>query len=92
MCVQDAFKRPQNFRRQTHKLTCSLCGRKAIEHSGLCRYHDCARRRVIEAYDGWLRAYGALEWDEYLRRVQELEGSGQWAKEVAGHLRGKRQD
>jgi hypothetical protein len=30
-----------------------------------------------------------MEWFEYLDRVQELEGSGIWVKEVAKYLREK---
>jgi len=40
-------------------------------------------------YEKWRHAYGEFEWFEYLDRLQKLEASGIWVKEVAKYLRGR---
>lgn len=67
-------------------MKCHLCEREAV--SGLCPYHEAAKARVQSAYPLWVRAYGRMEWNEYLDNVKRNVQTGQWAKEIAGFLKG----
>jgi hypothetical protein len=63
---------------------CALCERDAAED--LCQYHALARESVVSAYLYWKKAYGTLEWVDYLDRIKRNPRTGQWAKEAAGFL------
>jgi hypothetical protein len=67
-------------------MKCRLCGREAVAE--LCAYHEAARERVKAAYPRWVRAYGRIEWKEYLDNVKRNVQTGQWAKEIAEFLQG----
>ena len=67
-------------------MKCRLCGREAV--SDLCRYHEEARERVKAAYPQWVRAYGRMEWNDYLDNVKRNVQTGRWAKEIAEFLEG----
>ncbi len=67
-------------------MKCPLCGREAI--SDFCRYHEEARERVQQAYPLWVKAYGRIEWRDYLDNVKRNPQTGQWAKEIAEALKG----
>jgi hypothetical protein len=45
-----------------------------------------AKRNIESAYGRWVKGYGALTWNEYLRQVSENPETGEWAREVAGLL------
>jgi len=45
-----------------------------------------AKRNLDSAYKQWSDAYGGMEWNEYLRLVQESPEAGQWVKEMAALL------
>lgn len=62
-------------------MKCLLCEREAV--SDLCEYHQAAKERVEGAYRLWVKAYGTMEWHDYLDRVKRNEQTGQWAKEIA---------
>ena len=67
-------------------MKCAICGR---EGSGeLCPYHSEARERVQAAYPLWARAYGRIEWKDYLDSVKRNPQTGQWAREIAEFLGG----
>ena len=72
--------------REAKGLKCEVCGREAV--SDLCRYHEGAKWRVKEAYPRWVRAYGKMEWKDYLDSVKRNPQTGQWAKEIAEFLKG----
>jgi hypothetical protein len=63
---------------------CSICGREG--ESDLCVYHKAAMERVKEAYPRWVKAYGAIEWKDYLDNVKRNFQTGQWAREIAEFL------
>jgi hypothetical protein len=65
---------------------CRLCGRDAVRE--LCSYHEAAKERVQEAYPLWVRAYGGIDWKDYLDSVKRNPQTGQWVKEIAEFLRG----
>ena len=62
-------------------MKCRLCSREAA--TDLCQYHQAAKERVESTYQLWVKAYGKMDWEEYLRRVIGNPETGQWAKEVA---------
>jgi hypothetical protein len=67
-------------------MTCPVCGKEPVETSGLCKHHESARISILAAYQKWLIAYGSMDWVEYLHKIEKLDGSGEWTKEVARHL------
>jgi hypothetical protein len=67
-------------------MKCPLCGREAP--ADLCPYHLAAKGRVEAAYPQWVKAYGRMEWKEYLDNVKRNVQTGQWAKEIAEFLQG----
>jgi hypothetical protein len=76
--------------REEEAVKCPLCGREAS--AGFCSYHLAAKERVEAAYPQWARAYGGMEWTEYLDNVKRNVQTGQWAKEIAEFLQGGRDD
>ena len=67
-------------------MKCLICGREAF--TDLCSYHVEAREKVRAAYPLWVKAYGNMEWKEFLDNVKHNPQTGQWAKEIAELLRG----
>jgi hypothetical protein len=66
--------------------TCRVCGRKRVEGSDYCVYHHGAHEGLKEAHEGWRRALG-VGWAEFLDQVLKRPETGDWAREVAEHLR-----
>lgn len=67
-------------------MKCPVCGREA--KSEFCPYHAEAKERVKAAYPLWVKAYGRIDWKDYLDSVKRNPQTGQWAKEMAEFLRG----
>jgi hypothetical protein len=67
-------------------MKCRLCGREAAKD--LCHYHVEAEEKVRAAYPLWVKAYGGMEWKDYLDMVKRNPQTGQWAKEIAEVLKG----
>lgn len=67
-------------------MKCPLCGREA--EGAFCPYHLAAKGKVEAAYPLWVKAYGRIEWKEYLDNVKRNVQTGQWAKEIAEFLQG----
>jgi len=61
---------------------CRLCQREAKEKDGFCTYHLAAMDSLVRGYDAWKDAYSELTWLQYLTRVKQLKGTGEWVKEV----------
>jgi len=57
--------------------------------SDLCRYHQAAKESAEAAYPLWVKAYGGIEWKDYLHNVKHNFETGQWAKEIAELLEGR---
>jgi len=68
-------------------MKCPICGREA-KKSDLCDYHSAAKDRVQASYPLWVKAYGRIEWKDYLDNVKRNVQTGQWAKEIAEFLQG----
>lgn len=67
-------------------MRCKICGRGAT--STLCKYHEEAKRNVNSRYQHWVKAYGQMEWKDYLDKVKRNGHTGQWAKEVVEMMLG----
>ncbi len=67
-------------------MKCDVCGREGV--SDLCAGHGAARENLKAAYPLWVRAYGGMEWKDYLDNVIHNVQTGRWVKEVAVLLRG----
>jgi len=67
-------------------MKCPVCERETAAE--LCRYHSEAKEKVQAAYSLWVKAYGRIEWDDYLDNVKRNPQTGQWAKEIAEFLKG----
>ncbi len=67
-------------------MKCGLCDREGTAE--LCAYHEAARERLSAAYPRWVKAYGGIEWKDYLDNVKRNVQTGQWAKEIAEFLLG----
>jgi len=65
---------------------CPICGREAAPE--LCRYHAEAKEKIQAAYSLWMKAYGNIEWKDFLDNVKRNPQTGQWVKEIAELLRG----
>jgi len=68
------------------EMKCTICRREAV--ADLCAYHTEAREKVKGAYPAWVKAYGRIEWEDYLDKVKRNVQTGQWAKEIAELLKG----
>lgn len=66
-------------------MKCLACNREAVDD--VCRFHSAARERVRAAYPLWKRAYGKIDWEDYLDNIKRNPQTGQWAKEVADLMR-----
>ena len=67
-------------------MKCPICGREAVPE--LCPYHAEAKERVQVAYSLWMKAFGNIEWKDFLDNVKRNPQTGQWAKEIAEFLGG----
>lgn len=67
-------------------MKCGVCGREGA--SDLCASHDTARESLKTAYPLWSRAYGGMDWKDYLDNIIRNAQTGRWVKEVAVLLRG----
>ncbi len=65
-------------------MKCLVCGSEA--ERDLCVYHSAAKEKVESTYPLWVKAYGRIEWKDYLDSVKRNPQTGQWAKEIAEFL------
>lgn len=64
---------------------CVICHRPRVERSQLCRYHQQAYDRLMDAFISW-RAALNVDWRGFLDEVLKLPELGGWAREVAETL------
>ena len=67
-------------------MKCPICRREAVVD--LCRYHAEAKEKVRIAYPLWVKAYGNIEWKDFLDNLKRNPQTGRWAKEITQLLRG----
>lgn len=48
----------------------------------LCEYHGMALSNLVSKFEVWKKAYGELTWSSYMKRIEGLEETGLWVKEV----------
>lgn len=60
---------------------CMLCVRKAIQEK-FCEFHYEALQSLRTHYQVWKSRYGEITWYDYLTRLQEIEHTGKWIKDV----------
>jgi len=65
-------------------LKCKACDREAAT-DGFCLWHLEAYRNILEKYEAWRKASGAV-WMEYLVEIQKNSLTGEWAKDVVKQL------
>ncbi len=64
---------------------CPICGRDLNNSQKLCDYHSQAMENLRVGYKQWNRAMN-IEWNNYLKRLLDLEETGQWIREVIQYL------
>jgi len=82
----EALRKPR-LSWEEEAMKCPICGREAKDLD-LCDYHSAAKARVQASYPLWVKAYGRIEWKDYLDNVKRNVQTGQWAKEIAEFLQG----
>jgi hypothetical protein len=62
---------------------CSACYREVLaKGKKFCIYHSQAYDSLKKQYDAWVRAYGEISWDDYMRKLLTLDQTGTWVKDV----------
>ncbi len=64
---------------------CPVCGRPKVESGKYCEYHSRAMDNLKSAFEHWKQALG-IRWEDYLKRVQALDETGRWVKELIEYL------
>ncbi|MHA1868854.1 MAG: hypothetical protein ACTSXD_12500 [Candidatus Heimdallarchaeaceae archaeon] len=67
---------------------CPICKKEKSGKDTLCEIHEKAKKSLLEGYELWLRAYGTLSWEAYLKELSILDESvGKTVKEVIDYER-----
>jgi hypothetical protein len=61
---------------------CRICGRDGVENN-LCEYHHMALNNLKAGFERWKEAIAGLTWKDYIERIDNLESTGQWIREIA---------
>jgi hypothetical protein len=63
---------------------CPICKRiKNDSQNKYCKNHNEAKKLLKQGYESWLKAYGSLSWDQFLKKLLDLEGLvGDFIKEI----------
>lgn len=61
-------------------MVCQACGRKAQDR--YCSYHEKALQNLRAHHDSWMRAYGDISWEKFLEKLEGMQETGDWVKEV----------
>jgi len=73
-------------------MSCPICERRSVPSFEFCVRHLAAKKNLDTAFPLWVEAYGGIEWKDYLDSVKRNPQTGQWVKEIAGHLGGSKVD
>ena len=63
-------------------MKCAACARETAAGRHYCSYHEQAMEQLRRHYETWVRAYGKIEWGEYLTRILKMPETGAWVKGV----------
>jgi hypothetical protein len=62
---------------------CAACYREVVaKNKKFCIYHSQSNDSLKKQYDAWVKAYGGISWDDYLKKLLTLDQTGSWVKEV----------
>lgn len=59
---------------------CPACGRKVQDR--YCASHEKALQNLHIHYDTWVHAYGQISWKNFLEKLEGMQETGAWVKEV----------
>ncbi|MHA1400778.1 MAG: hypothetical protein ACTSQE_10570 [Candidatus Heimdallarchaeaceae archaeon] len=54
------------------KKICPICKKNKTTEYPYCNEHMQAKQALKMGYEHWLKAYGVLSWEDYLKRLLEL--------------------
>ncbi|MBE0526860.1 MAG: hypothetical protein IH631_07950 [Candidatus Thorarchaeota archaeon] len=60
-------------------INCPICGRDKQDE--FCSYHQTAYDNLKEMHTKWETAAG-LSWEDYLDRLNDIESTGRWVRDV----------
>jgi hypothetical protein len=61
---------------------CAACTRDSDDKEEFCLYHTRALGELKKHYGSWVNAYGGISWKDYLKRLDSMDETGQWIKEI----------
>ena len=61
---------------------CAACHRNALAGKKYCLHHDQALSSLADHYKTWVAAYGRISWGDFLTKLQNMQETGKWVKEV----------
>jgi hypothetical protein len=62
---------------------CAACYREVVaKGKKFCIYHSQSNDSLKKQYDAWVKAYGGISWDDYLKKLLTLDQTGSWVKDV----------
>ena len=62
---------------------CSVCARDVIANGKkYCLYHSQAYDSLQKQYRAWVNAYGGISREAYMKKLLELDQTGDWVKDV----------
>ena len=60
---------------------CAACFR-VVHLDKYCSYHHQAFLNLKKKYNLWVHAYGQISWQQYLKKLQDMQETGLWVKDV----------
>jgi len=60
--------------------SCLICSRTTSRK--YCEYHHKSYDKLDSEYETWKRALGEMSWEDYLRKLLELQETGSSTKDV----------
>jgi hypothetical protein len=62
---------------------CSACHRDVIaKEKRYCLYHSQAYDSLQKEYKAWMNAYGGVSRETYMKKLLDLDQTGDWVKDV----------
>jgi hypothetical protein len=61
---------------------CSVCARGVIAEGKYCLYHSQAYESLQKQYKAWVNAYGGISTELYMKKLLDLDQTGDWVKDI----------
>jgi deoxycytidylate deaminase len=62
---------------------CPVCARDVIAvGKKYCLYHSQAYDSLRKQYKAWVNAYGGISMEAYMKKLLDLDQTGDWVKDV----------